>query len=162
MSHYVYLCGPIAGLTYDEARYGWRKDFADMMPDHIQCLSPMRQEDELMSEKGKLGNEHDHVEAQAKEHNSVTISPRGIVAKDKFDTLRSDLIISNFLNAGAMSGGSFIEFGWADAYQIPIIMVIEGPENPNYHAMAVEMSSFVVDSTEKAAEITKQLLTPGV
>jgi len=43
----VYLSGPIAGQTYDDARFGWRKEFAEKMAIGIKVLSPMRHEGHL-------------------------------------------------------------------------------------------------------------------
>ena len=38
MSHKkVYLAGPIAGLSYEEASGGWRKEFPTLLPEHIKC-----------------------------------------------------------------------------------------------------------------------------
>ena len=42
----VYLSGPITGLTYGEARYTWREEFAKKAPG-IRVLSPMRHEGHL-------------------------------------------------------------------------------------------------------------------
>ena len=59
----VYLAGPISGLSYEEARYGWRSEILGMIDGDIDVLSPMRQEGHL-KEVGTIDDtthgEYDH------------------------------------------------------------------------------------------------------
>lgn len=151
----VYLCGPITGLTYNEARYGWRQEVADILGDHdIDCLSPMRMKDHLSTES-------DTMSSQGYRWSSMS-SQKGITARDRFDTQRSDVVLCNLLGVDKVSIGSMIEFGWADAMRIPIVLAMEDAGNLHDHAMAKEIASFIVPSVSDAVEVVKALLIPGV
>lgn len=154
----VYLAGPITGLSYLDARYGWRKMFADRLHPSIQALSPMRQEGHLAEIKVIGHTPYDSHQLS---------SSKGIVGKDKLDVQRSDLVVFNFLGAKVVSRGSLIELGWADAYGKPIIIVLEKADtaafqNPHDYFFATELAQFRVDSIEEAAEMTNALLLPGI
>lgn len=150
----VYLCGPITGLTYQEARFGWRAEVATALSLHgIDTLSPMRWKDQLkdinvISAAGYTGH--------------VLSSSRGIITRDRFDTTRSDLIFCNFLGAPDKSLGSAIEFGWADLGRVPVVMAIEEEGNPNDHCMLREIAGFTVASVEEGVQVIKDILIPVV
>jgi hypothetical protein len=156
MSHaaYVYLCGPITGLSYQAARYGWRKTIADMLDPSIGVLSPMRQEGHLS-------------EVQAINHNPTNDrtlhTQRGIVRKDKLDVRRSTIVVANFLDAKVVSQGSLIELGWADMADKDIMLIME-KDGSNVHDrfFARDLASYRVDSVEEAAHTINALLLPGV
>ena len=169
----IYLAGPIAGLSYEDARNGWRKDFAALMPDHIQCLSPMRAKQFLSGVK-KLAFE-------ANAYDNPLATAKGIVTRDRNDVKTCDLMVANFLGAQKGSLGTAMEFGWADAWRKPVILIIEKdgviqPEvqaskttrwqaekiNPHFHPMLTASAGYVVDTIEEAAYIAKHILTPGV
>lgn len=149
----VYLCGPIAGCTYEEARFGWRSQVAMYLKNaDIDSLSPMRFTHSLENE-GVLG-QHGYV--------GTMHSPKAITARDRFDTQRCDLMFCNVLGASKASIGSAIEFGWADSKRIPIVLCMEPEGNPHDHAMIREMASFIVPSIEEGIEVVLGVLCPGV
>lgn len=153
----VYLAGPISGLSYTEARNGWRTDFAALLPPEIQPLSPMRQEGHLaeVKEITKFGYEF----------NQMSTS-KGIFAKDILDIERCDLAVFNFTGAQRVSIGSVWEMGYAHARGKPIILIMESNnhciQNIHEHLFVTESSQFRCESVQEAAEIVKALLTPGI
>ena len=151
---YVYLAGPISGESYAAARYGWRlqahTELKAASEGQIIGLSPMRQHHALENS--------DAIPSDMGEGNSCMDSNKGIVAKDRFDCLRSDLIIANFAGSTRASLGTAIEFGWADSANIPVIMVVE-PGNIHNHAMLLEMASFIVPTVDEAIDVALQLLS---
>ncbi len=151
----VYLAGPITGLTYDKARYGWRKRFNSLMPDHIHCLSPMRGE-EMLKDFGILTSGQGYPR-------TAVLTSAGITVINFNDVLNCDLIVACFLDGdGSISGGTFMEYGFGHALQIPIIGVGKATDPNLSHAMAKRVIGYRVGTLEKAAHLTKLLLTPGI
>ena len=93
---------------------------------------------------------------------NVLSTPRGITERDRFDTLRSDLIFCNLLGTNKISAGSMIEFGWADALRIPIILCMEEEGNVHDHAMVRAMASWIVPTLEEGIMVARAVLTPGI
>ncbi len=173
----VYLAGPITGLSYGDARHGWRKEFASMLDEHIIPLSPMRGKDFLMGEKNLKGDPNMYP-------SNALAKPSGILARDRNDVRNCDVMVACFLGAkDHPSLGTAVEFGWADAYRKPVVMVIEEDttipyvnkdgitmheinslEIPNIHlhAFLTEIAGYRVNDLEEAAQIVRCLLTPGV
>jgi nucleoside 2-deoxyribosyltransferase len=161
----VYLAGPITGLSYGEARHGWREEFDDILRtmdvnnDHIQCLSPMRGKDHLKALQAIKGTESAYDTAMSR--------GSGIVCRDRFDVTRHcDVMVANFLGAKVASVGTCIELGWADAARVPIIVVIEddGKDvgNPHDHLMAMGVAGYRVSTLEEAVHLLVHLLTPAI
>src|SRR6266496_3983065 len=119
----IYLAGPITGLTYEQARFGWRKEFATYLDFNIESLSPMRQESHLAEIKNIDGHGYDY--------NQLSTN-KGIFSKDILDIERCDLAVFNFLGATKVSVGSIWEMGYAYARGKPIILVME-PDRKNIH-----------------------------
>jgi len=77
-------------------------------------------------------------------------------------------MVACFLGAKQRASiGTAVEFGWADIYRKPIIMVIEeangaGQDNIHLHAMLTELAGYRVPTLEEAAHLVTHLLTPGV
>lgn len=139
----VYLCGPISGLDYKGA-VSWREEFGKHLSPGIQTLSPMRG-------KGYLTNEKYLAERGYDKH--VMSSAKGITVRDRFDTMRADIIVANFLGAERVSIGSMIELGWADSLRIPIVAIMEKEGNAHDHGMVNEIVGFQVQTVEEAAHI---------
>ena len=150
----VYLCGPIAGCTYEEARYGWRRDLADMFEKGIPVLSPMRQEGHLAEVSGPIGT-------FAPDRKAIA-TQRAIVAKDKLDLHQCSIVVANFLGAESVSIGSVAEIGYASAIGKPIVVVMEPTGNIHDHLFIREMADIRVESIDEAADVVNALLIPGV
>ena len=155
--HTIYLAGPITGLTHDEARYGWRESFRDLMLeyDHIFCSSPMRGK-EMLKDFGVLTSGEGYPD-------NAMMTPEGITARDRNDVRMCSIMVACFLESGGrLSGGTFIEYGWADAYRKPTV-VVGAESDPNVkHLMAQAIRGYRVDTLEEAAIIVGRLLTPGL
>lgn len=155
----IYLAGTITGLTHDEARYGWRQDFAEFLEtmdaDHISCNSPMRGK-EFLKDHGVLSSGHDYPD-----HAMATAE--GITTRDYNDVRECSLMVACFLESGNRpSLGTAAEYGFCWALHKPIITV--GPEDEVNvrHLMLKRMSGYRVDTLEEAAMIAYHLLTPGL
>lgn len=157
----VYLSGPITGLPYTIARYGWRRDFVMMLDKGIEVLSPMRHEGHLAELKDE--NMTDEVLADFQKRNGHIFShPKMIVAKDLLDIKMSDIILVNFLGATTVSKGTIHEMGYAQALGKTIIMVMEPSGNPNDGPFQRESASATVTSLHDASLIINSLLSRGL
>lgn len=151
----VYLAGPITGLTHDDARYGWRKEFQSLMPEHIFCNSPMRGK-EMLKDWGILTSGNDYPD-------HAMTSSSGITTRDFNDVRTADAMIACFVeSSGNLSGGTFMEYGFAHALRIPIIGVGKADDPNLQHLMALHVLGWRVDTLEEAAHIISLLLTPGI
>lgn len=153
--HFVYLAGPIAGLTYEQST-DWRNRFSEMMPSWVKCMSPMRAKAYL--------NDGNEILPEGYAH--PLSSNDGITARDQFDVGRCDMMVANFLGAEKESLGTAVEFGWAkppNGKQTPIVMIIEEDKfNPHHHAILLSLADFVVPTLELAAQAVVGVLTPDV
>lgn len=164
MKKRVYLAGPISGLSYEGATNGWRRTFTEALAGSgIECMSPMRGK-QFLAGREKLG----HSPAEFADYQNAIASAPGIVCRDRNDVMTCNAMVACFLGAEKVSIGTCIEFGWADAFRKPIVMVIEKPDlrfplkqvNPHEHAMLLQMAGYVVYDLETAAEIVAFLLQP--
>lgn len=149
----MYLCGPITGLSAADARHGWREYVTRQLRDEVECLSPMRHYDHL--------KEVDDLSAFGNPQNVLT-SARGLTTRDRFDTLRSDLIFCNLLDAKRVSIGSVGELFWADMARIPSIVLMEEEGNLHDHAMVNEITGFRCTTLGEGIELARAILTLGV
>ncbi len=145
--YHVYLAGPISGLTFADSE-DWRGYVAERLPPHIQALSPLRAKDYLKS-RGVLAGAYD-------EHPLSTA--KGITTRDRFDVMRSDLVLFNLLGARQVSIGTVMEIAWADAFRKPSVVAIE-PGNVHWHQMVEMCSGFMVPDLDQAIELVKAILT---
>ena len=118
----IYLAGPITGWSYNNARHGWRKEFADILKHreatHLECYSPMR-EKEFLEKDQCIGGEADYQSL----HGFGT--PQGILTRDYNDVFTCDAMVACFLGATAPSIGTCVEFGFAKSHNKPVIMIME-------------------------------------
>lgn len=152
----VYLSGPITGLTYDRARYGWRQTFAGLLEEGITVLSPMRHEGHLAEMRGvpiEPGNLPDGLFSQS----------RMIVDKDFLDIRTADVMVVNLRLATIPSQGTLIEYGYAAALAKPII-TIALPDDLKLHKSPFipVLSTAIVSTQEEAAAIVNSLLSEGL
>lgn len=139
----VYLAGPITGLSYDAAT-DWRFDAFNKLSKHgITGLSPMRGKSYLANLKSISGTGEEYKDL------GVLSTQKSVVARDRMDTTKSDLVLMNLLGAERVSIGTMIEAGWADCARVPIVLVIE-PANIHHHMMLREVAGFVVGSLDEA------------
>lgn len=130
----VYLAGPIVNLDYNAATF-WRNYSVEVLEDvGIRGLSPMRAK---MFLKDVVS-----IDALASIDHPLSTDD-GITSRDRNDVMSCDIVLANFLQAtNKASCGTPIEFGWADAWRKPIVMVIEPSGNPFDHPMMRSIASF--------------------
>lgn len=153
----VYLSGPITGLNYSDARYGWRAAFlehlSDTGGDNITVLSPMRHEGHLAEMKDVILPDN--------LPNHFFSHPRVLAMKDFLDIKRSDIVLVNLLEAKSVSQGTLIEIGYAYALGKPLIVVRE--EGNVHNSPFIEaMADVILPSLYDAAIVTKSLLSEGI
>ncbi len=154
----IYLAGPISGQSYEEARFGWRKTYAELVHnrpyDHMKCVSPMRA-DEFLADIDKIEGSYPELHPMA--------TSAGIVTRDHNDVYNCDLMVACFIeDGGRASLGTAVEFGWAMAYNKPIIMIAGEDNEHRVHPMLKRMAGFIVETLEEAAYLSVKLLTPGI
>ena len=154
---HLYLAGPITGISYEDARLGWREEFPKLLQPHIECYSPMRGKDFLKKEMN-IGGSPDAMNNM----NNAMASPSGILTRDFNDVLTCDAMVANFIGAQRVSIGTCVEFGFAYSLRKPVVMICESKDNPHYHAFLTEIAGYVVSSMKEAAPLVNFLLTPGV
>lgn len=145
----IYLAGPINGLSYEEAT-NWRKDAQRYLQDFgITGVSPMRAKEFLS----------DHKDIGITEFSEPLASDAGIVARDRFDVQNADLMLVNLLGATKVSCGTPCEYGWADAFGVPIITVMEESGNPYDHPFVRRLSGYRVTTLEEGLDLAAAILT---
>jgi hypothetical protein len=150
----IYLAGPIRGLTYDESE-DWRSRVAGSMPDTIACYSPLRAKHFLRAH-GRLGL--GGAASDTYPENPLSTA-RGILTRDHFDCMTSDLIFCNLLGATAISIGTVMEIAWAWAYRKPLVVCIE-PDNLHDHPMIREVTGFACGTIDEGVSLVKTVLLP--
>jgi len=147
MSKLVYLAGPIDGLNYESCT-NWREyAIAELKKDGITGLSPMRAKEFL--------KEHLRIVDLVSEH--ILASDSGVTARDKWDVMRSDAVLFNLLEAEKISIGTMVEYGWASAFDKPIVTVMEKQSNVHEHLMVRRLSAYRVETLEEGLTVVKAL-----
>ena len=138
----VYLAGPIAGLTYEEATK-WRTDIAVRLRPH-GCFDPLQG---VSPWEGRLAG-------STLEQSSLT-TPRGIVASDFFFTTRARVLLADFSTAVRPSFGTVIECAWAWQARNPVVAILDSIHD---HTMLRELCDFVVSDPDEAEFTIRKLL----
>lgn len=148
----VYLAGPITGLSYREARFGWRKYVADRLSPGIQALSPMRHEGHLSEVQGGLRDHYpDHFFSKSKV----------LFQKDMLDIKRADVVLVNFLDAVETAKGTLVEIGVAYAWD-KFVVVVVSPGSLHDYPFVTEPASAVLHDLDEAITIINSLLSEGI
>lgn len=140
MKH-VYLAGPIAGLTYDQA-IGWRNRMKNQLP--TACYDPLHG---VLPWEGVLQG--------STLEQSVLTTPRGVVSADYYYTTNSQLIVANFATAVRPSFGTVIECAWAFQARIPIVGILDDIHD---HTMLREMMDFIVKDEDETVWVVRKVL----
>jgi nucleoside 2-deoxyribosyltransferase len=115
MKKFIYLAGPIAGLTETEATE-WRHEVRSLLPHNVVGISPLR------CEPLELGKVYTDDGATDK----MWSDPRAINAKNWLDTESADLVLAYLpkeMNDRRPSIGTIIEIGWTIGLKKPLIVV---------------------------------------
>ena len=150
----VYLAGPIASKDWAGAT-GWRELATLWLAPEIQCFSPLRGKRAYLPPEGvtitaQTFNYVDHPLTRAS----------GIVGRDRNDVRTADLVIANLLDSVEKPTGTAIEFGWADAWRIPIILIIEREGSVADHPMLRQIAEFHVETLAEACTLARSILIP--
>ncbi|KKM03889.1 hypothetical protein LCGC14_1769930, partial [marine sediment metagenome] len=114
----VYLAGPIAGCSWDEAT-DWRIHAQDFLYD-CEVVNPLRCEEYLEGSK-KLPSTNAEWTALSK----PTSNAHAITVRSHWDAVRADVVLANFIGAKSVSLGSCFELAWAWGAGIPCVVVLD-------------------------------------
>lgn len=162
----VYLAGPISGLDYKTARYGWRKSLEQMMrqfhPAHtIDFFSPMRGKEFLDSGDPLSFVGPASITKWSSSHPLGT--PRSTMVRDFMDIRGCDLMVAGLTHAETVSIGTMIEFGVALTLRKPILLLMDKHGiNPHSHGWVTEAASWHVETLEEALPILAALASEGL
>lgn len=143
----VYLAGPIAGLTFNQAQ-SWRDHFESLMPAEIVCYSPLRgKEGAVAGVAGTAPNGH------------PLATDRAIMARDHHDCRTADLIVAHLAGAGRVSIGTCMELAWAHALHKPVVATLRDRDLHD-HPMVREAITHRADNVSEAAALVRAILLP--
>jgi nucleoside 2-deoxyribosyltransferase len=143
--YHVYLAGPIYGLSYDEAT-DWRNTATHILEDAgVRALSPLRGKEFLREERELHGAYPEY----------PLSTDQGIVSRDKFDVLRSDVVLVNLRCAERVSIGTMFEIAWAHGK--PVVLIMEDG-NIHDHPFVRQCAPFIVGSLEEALDLVLIIL----
>lgn len=147
--YHVYLAGPVTNCTYKGCT-DWR-DYVSKKLNSMDtiCLSPMRAKKFLFK--------HTKMSKSGYDFHPLT-TKKGVLARDKNDCLRADVLFVNFLDAVEISIGTCIEIAWTHLKHTPVVCIMKNDNIHMNHAMLDEMIDFIVEDLDSAIEITKTIL----
>ncbi len=137
----VYLCGPITGAQGGQEVY-WRDQAIEKLQPELIGIDPTRDITDVQV-KSQLENSHERL-LMRRTHGS------GVVARNRFDLYRCDLVLACFLNANRVSIGSVGEIFWADILRKPVMLVRETEGNIHDHDMLNEIAAWIFDDLDEA------------
>lgn len=159
----IYLAGPIAGCTFDEA-VDWRDYVKDQFPE-CDVRSPMRGKEFLKSLQGKkniiTSQPEQYARIAEKAVDAAVSSQHAIVVRDYWDVSQADIIIVNLLPSleiGTPSVGTCFELAWAWKLQKPAIVAMQDEGNPNNHPFVREAAYIVQPTLEEVVAVARTLL----
>jgi len=147
-NYLVYLAGPISGIGYGDSM-DWREIANERFYGTIRGLSPLRGKQYLNNETNMKSVYDEH----------LLSSQRTIYARDKFDCLRSDIILVNLLGAKTVSIGTCMEIAWGAQNNTPIVLIME-ENNIHEHPMLSEACPFIVDNLDAGIVAVESILLP--
>jgi len=155
----VYTAGPIAGTSYGEST-DWREYVREQLAvkdPNIRAASPMRGKEYLASIQS-MPSSNFHLANLGTKHPMSTAS--AILARDRMDVMRADLLLVNFLGANKVSIGTCCEVAWADLLRTPVMLLMEDEGNPHDHPFITGNAGWRLNSLEQAIELIPMILIP--
>lgn len=151
----VYLAGPIAGLTYDEAQ-DWRAKakFALEQPfpgGMIQAYSPLRGKADVLPAPTAY--------QPAAKFAHPLATDRAIMRRDHFDCVGADAILANLERAPRPSLGTAMELAWAYDHHIPVVAIYDDG-GLHDHPMIREAISHRARDLPEAIRLIRSILLP--
>jgi nucleoside 2-deoxyribosyltransferase len=137
----VYLCGPIGGLTAEDAADGWRlqaRTWLDLRY-NLGAVSPMRGKDALFG-RGLLGGSgYDDL--------GPMLTEQAVFKRDCNDVRTCDAVLAYFKDSPRVSIGSVWELGFATALAKPIVIVAD----KNHDHLFIRQSALALCETLEEA-----------
>lgn len=139
---FVYLAGPMVGLTIEEAMSWRREAMSRLSSPSIHCLSPVR----------GVGKETVPGSFPTDPLATPLTTDRAITTRDRADIKRADVVMMNLCSGGSVSIGTIIELGWADAFRVPVVGINGGRLHSLYnHPFVRDLVSFWCPNVAEAA-----------
>jgi hypothetical protein len=143
----LFLAGPLTGISYGDA-LDWRKYVESKLPADVIAFSAIRGKRHVANERVLKDSYPEH----------LLSTPQGTITRDRYDASRCDALFVNFLNADRVSIGTIMEMAWADAWRIPIILVME-KGNVHDHAFVRQVSAFIAGDLDEAIQTAVDVIT---
>lgn len=148
----VYLYGPITGRSFGGAQ-DWRTWMADQLKPHgIEAISPLRFKDYLANLQSISGHGREYADL------GVLSTAPAVLARDKFDVLRVDMLAGNFLDCDRVSIGSMFEQAWAHQAHKPVAVAAPAEGHPHDHMFFNGTVGFRVDTLEALRDVVIAVL----
>lgn len=137
----VYLAGPMSGLTWKEMSE-WRCEAAEKLQVHgLQTITPTRAKPFLK----------DPALIRRRWIRDVAVSRR-----DRNDLKNASAVLMNLSMTEAISIGTMVELGWADAFGVPVILVVQ--PGAVQHVFLRALATEIVYSLEEGITAILELL----
>ena len=125
----------------------WRDYMKRNLPKNIHVLSPLRGQVSI-KKNSTINSEYG---------DSLFCNQKAITHRDRYDVLKSDVMVVNLIGATRVSIGTMVELGWADSKGIPIVLIME-KDNIHSHPIVKELASFTVPDLDTAIKVVKSIL----
>ena len=137
MKPLLYLCGPIRGLSFEEAK-GWRRQLGERLRDYYTILDPLRDVFSFVAGSELARDIHDRL-----------VDTTNVFRRDLYDVHRCDVLLCNLEGAKRVSIFSVMELGWAfQAGKFTITVLPD--DNCHEHFCVRQASSLVVPCLSRA------------
>lgn len=146
MKRTVYLAGPVAGLTEDEAK-DWRVEVQMALADHnIMGISPLRCEPATDGRYDVPDNTQDNDKRFG--------TAQAIGSKNEFDARSCDMMLAYLpmVPGRIPSVGTITEIGWGKALNKPVILVTNDPYLQD-HPVIQHCASWSLDNLSDAVDV---------
>lgn len=148
MTKFVYLAGPIAGRTEDQAKY-WRGQVAKALAHKhdIIGVSPLRCEPVGISGVYDVSYQNDPQFGTL----------RAIGSKNFADVQMCDMTLAYLPKGAPVSAGTLIEIGWSYALRKPVVLVSDDDYLIN-HPVVTTCCSWVLNTLEAGTNLVVNIL----
>lgn len=145
----VYLAGPIAGVSWDDAN-GWRRlAQSEIGGKGIRCLSPLRGKEKMFEGIKQF---------KTTQYEGVG-SDSCIYDRDRSDLERADIVLAHLRCADRVSIGTMFELGWASTLHKFIVVVMD-EGNVHDHPFVRRAASLIVPTLDEACQYIIRTLQP--
>lgn len=155
----VYLAGPIANCTFDEAT-NWRDYVCANLAPGVKGVSPMRLKD-WCARIEKIETVDQYRRVTSEEEFLLSGESHAICARDMFDVMNCDMVLMYLpkaMNERRPSWGTAIELGWASAFRKPIVLVTDD-DKLAMHPLARESVGWIVPNLNMGIDAVNSVLS---